>query len=719
MRHYLSDWKAIIYNLAFFLNGLLIFLLVFDSRFDVPGWMFPLGRLHPVVLHFPLVALLIYGCWIIIVEKQGSTRWNADLANTLLLLGTFTATVAAFSGFILSKEDSEVSSTLMWHKYLGVGISIGSVAWYGLARYLSPWKIPAKSVAFVFIVLLLAAGHLGGNLTHGEDFLTIPSNFSEETVAEVSFEEAEVYENLIHPVLQQKCYSCHNAEKSKGGLQMHTADLLLKGGKSGMLWDTTQKDLGLLLRRVHLPLDDKKHMPPRGKVQLTEEEVVLIAEWVRAGSDFKQKVRTLSPQNPVYSYAKNTLGGNRIGNIYTFEAADAEKVKALNTNYRVVKPYAPESPALFVNFYNKTAFKSSEISDLLPIKEQIVSMDFSKMPVKDADLKIISQFTELRKLLLNFTEIQGNTLLELKKLPNLKELALSGTAVQISQIKALESFPSLTKVYLWSTALTTKEQQTLVNKKIRFETGFRSDTVIIALNPPVIENEQQIVMGSTGVKLNHQIPGTEIRYTLDGTLPDSGKALIYSQPIPITKNTTIKARAFKAGWYGSASVDKMFIKATYHIDSVRLILPPDAKYKGKGPASLTDGIKSSTETGSGNWLGYRDTNFESLFFFDKPAQVGSLTISTLCNVGGSVFPPAHVEVWGGSDEHSLKLLKIIKPLLPGKMIEGSKELLIDANFDPQQLSCLKIIARPLSKLPSWHPAKGKKAWVFLDEVIVN
>ena len=40
---------------------------------------------------------------------------------------------------------------------------------------------------------------------------------------------------------------------------METEELLLKGGKNGKLWDSTAADLGLLLRRIHLPVEQKKH----------------------------------------------------------------------------------------------------------------------------------------------------------------------------------------------------------------------------------------------------------------------------------------------------------------------------------------------------------------------------------------------------------------------------------------------------------------------------
>eukprot|EP01098_Paradermamoeba_levis_P015689 TRINITY_DN8100_c0_g1_i1.p3 TRINITY_DN8100_c0_g1~~TRINITY_DN8100_c0_g1_i1.p3 ORF type:complete len:152 (+),score=5.18 TRINITY_DN8100_c0_g1_i1:2058-2513(+) len=134
-------------------------------------------------------------------------------------------------------------------------------------------------------------------------------------------------------------------------------------------------------------------------------------------------------------------------------------------------------------------------------------MDLSKMPVKDEDLKTIAQFTSLRKLLLNFTDIQGNTLSELKKLNKLRELSLSGTAVKMAQVKALEEMPALKKVFVWSTGLSTEELTQLQKvKNMSFETGYRSDTVILALNPPIIENEEQILKANTPIRMKHQIP---------------------------------------------------------------------------------------------------------------------------------------------------------------------------------------------------------------------
>lgn len=712
--------KSVLYNVAFFLNGLLLFLLAFEERFVVASWLQPIGRLHPLVLHFPLVVLLIYAIWVILVDKQDSKRWHDGFSEVLLLIGVITAVMAAFSGFILSQEQGYEADALFWHKWSGVAISLSCLFWYGFLKYLPPWKIYSKVFATMVAIVLLVGGHLGGNLTHGEDFLTASFVSEQDSGEKVAMQDALFFNDLVKPVLEKKCYSCHNEQKSKGDLQMQTEILLKKGGKNGMLWDTTKADLGLLISRLHLGIDDKKHMPPRGKPQLTSEEIVLLATWVKSGSQFDQKVASLGSDDPVYVYAQKIFGGSRTEEQYDFDAASNDEILKLNTSYRLVAPLAIGSPALVVNFYNRTSFKSSDISDLKSIKDQIVSMDLSKMPLKDADLKLISDFKELRTLILNFTDLKGTSLSDLNGLNKLKTLSLSGTVLQLEQLDAIKKMPALEKVFVWSTGLDEKALGKLkLNKKIAFEVGFEGDTVKIALNPPIIINEEAFVRKGDKVAIKHQIPGVVLRYTVDGTEPDSVSALIYTKPLLADKNFALKVRAFKPGWYGSPVQEKSFILVGYKIDSVKLLTLPDNQYLASKDLTIIDGIKSDAKQGTGKWLGYRDSDFESMLLFDKTVTVQSLTISMFKRLNGFIFPPTSIEVWGGNDSKNLKLLKKLNPEIPNAKTENESNVFYTLDFNPTELRYMKVIAKPIKKLPNWHNSKGEKGWVFIDEVIVN
>ncbi|RYE20533.1 MAG: hypothetical protein EOP51_17655, partial [Sphingobacteriales bacterium] len=64
------------------------------------------------------------------------------------------------------------------------------------------------------IFLLVAAGHYGAALTHGDDFVLGPVMHTEQE--QVPLEQALIYEHVVKPIFQNKCVSCHNAEKIKG-----------------------------------------------------------------------------------------------------------------------------------------------------------------------------------------------------------------------------------------------------------------------------------------------------------------------------------------------------------------------------------------------------------------------------------------------------------------------------------------------------------------------
>jgi len=132
------------------------------------------------------------------------------------------------------------------------------------------------------LLSIVITGHLGGNITHGEDHLTEPLKELSSTVLGIEKEENEfslneknyreqpIYSGIIAQILSKKCVSCHNTKRTKGGLQMHTYAAFQKGGKNGPIVNYDNPELSELFVRIHLPLEQKKHMPPKSKKQLTK-----------------------------------------------------------------------------------------------------------------------------------------------------------------------------------------------------------------------------------------------------------------------------------------------------------------------------------------------------------------------------------------------------------------------------------------------------------------
>jgi len=109
---------------------------------------------------------------------------------------------------------------------------------------------------------------------------------------------------------------------------------------------------------------------------------------------------------------------------------------------------------------------------------------------------------------------------------------------------------------------------------------------------------------------------------------------------------------------------------------------------------------------------------ETLLRFSSAKPVQQVIVSCLVQPGSYIMPPVQVEVWGGNDPKQLKLLGKAKPAPLQKMESGSN-LPVDITFPKTEVTYLQVKAVPLPVLPKWHPGKGEKGWIFVDEFFIN
>ncbi|MCG7860639.1 chitobiase/beta-hexosaminidase C-terminal domain-containing protein, partial [Flavihumibacter sediminis] len=88
-------------------------------------------------------------------------------------------------------------------------------------------------------------------------------------------------------------------------------------------------------------------------------------------------------------------------------------------------------------------------------------------------------------------------------------------------------------LYCWSTGVKPEDIPALqkVWGDTRLETGFAGDTIRIQLNPPIVQNDEQIFSQPFELKLKHFVQGADLRYTLDGSEPDSLQSPVYKGPV--------------------------------------------------------------------------------------------------------------------------------------------------------------------------------------------
>jgi hypothetical protein len=308
-------------------------------------------------------------------------------------------------------------------------------------------------------------------------------------------------------------------------------------------------------------------------------------------------------------------------------------------------------------------------------------------------------------------------------LKHLEYLSLSSTKVKPEHLHDLASLEKLRRIYLWNTSLTDEDIDNLRGalRHVAVETGFVPDhSKKLHLPPPRIENDQKIYSSDFTISITHPVKGTEIRYTLDGSEPDSVNGLVYEGPIKGTSSvTSLKAIAYKDGWWGSEAIGGTFYKTTFTPDTIMLVSFPERKYLAKGAATLTDHEGGAVNFASREgWLGFRKDRMEVVAQFNDPEEIEIITLCSNYDVNSFIFPAHKIQVWGGKDKNDLKLLSTLQPEQPAKYIPVMQKGL-ECSFEKQSIGYIRIVAEPISKLPSWHKNKGEKGWLFVDEVLFN
>src|SRR5690606_5403328 len=253
------------------------------------GWEF-VGRLHPMLVHFPVSLLLIAAIMEVLTFRRFQSQLRAGI-NWLVFIGSSSAVVAAICGWLLAWTGEYGGDTFYAHQWAGTATAVlGAIAGFLLLAGQRTERMVLLKAYRVTLLLssvgVFLAGHYGGSITHGQDYLlgVTPWAAEDELSAAAlggpsanvdwqSFakldtlderEEAEL--NLaVRTVLAHRCFQCHSSDKTEGKLRLDQREFVFMGGESGPVIRPGDVDNSELVRRITLPPGHKDAMPGKGK----------------------------------------------------------------------------------------------------------------------------------------------------------------------------------------------------------------------------------------------------------------------------------------------------------------------------------------------------------------------------------------------------------------------------------------------------------------------
>ncbi len=678
-----------------------------------------IGRFHPVILHLP-IGIFLFVFLLEIVSRLKKTDEHRPTIGLGLLSGFLISIVTCITGYILAETGDYQGELVDQHKKLAIAMTIASGLLYILNKsnqnHISKLYFPAFCTV---ITLLTITGHQGGSITHGDGFLW-SNQEQEEAIAIVDINSAIAYKDIIEPIIKKKCVSCHNESKTKGGLIMTTPQHFALGGKSGEIYLAGDAKNSEMIRRIHLPIEEKEHMPPRSKKQLSEDETSLLEWWINKGASYDEKIGSLKPTEKITSILKKYTQPNDHYLNIKVDKPSKQKMTALLSAGIIANTLSKESPLVDVSLSHRKDLTKSTIQKLINVKHQLSILDLGFSNVTDKMMSPVSSFKNLRNLKLQGTKITDETIKRLSNLKHLETLNLYNTEVTDDIIDIIAKLPSLKSVYLWQTKLTKEGVTQLQQRKPLLEITHQQGEGIFddaTLRPPLIVAEKDIFKDSLEVEFDLNFKSVEFYYTLDNSEPDS-LSTKYTGPFKIASSTLVKVISTKEGWENSEVAEKQFVQAKYAIAHVDLKTKPADKYKGEGGKTITDFKKGTSAFTDGNWLGFEGKHFNAVLDLGEKQEVSSVSVSALDAFGSWIFYPTGISISTSTDgtNYTLRKKNTYEQLekAPAPSMKNFTE-----RIDPIEARYIKLQVLSQLKNPDWHPNPGGKSWLFIDEVLIN
>lgn len=288
-------------------------------------WQF-LGRLHPLIVHFPIVLLMAALLLEFVAVRKKRREWR-PVIHMLLTIGALTAVLAVVFGWLLEQQDQYSGDLLTLHKWIGIATALLALTTMALHNRVVARQRYALLNAYRILLAMTVigvtfAGHFGASLTHGADFLssTFPWRDGVDVPRNPAFNLAQFSSNSggnltdvqladlnleVRSIFAHNCYKCHSAEKIKGELRLDRKEFVFKGGESGPVITPGHPDKSEMIRRLLLPRDDEESMPPKGKT-LSPEEIKTLEFWISIGAPWPDnadeksvyRVAELAPRMP-------------------------------------------------------------------------------------------------------------------------------------------------------------------------------------------------------------------------------------------------------------------------------------------------------------------------------------------------------------------------------------------------------------------------------------
>jgi hypothetical protein len=230
------------------------------------------------------------------------------------------------------------------------------------------------------------------------------------------------------------------------------------------------------------------------------------------------------------------------------------------------------------------------------------------------------------------------------------------------------------------------------------------------LATPSIRSGKRVFRDST-ILILEAVEGTKIMYSIN----DSDEK-VYENPIVIKNIATLKMKAIKEN-----TTSKEVSAHFYKIPKGRYVKVKNiwqSQYSAGGEDALIDGLIGGDNFRNGSWQGYYFEDLEAVIDLGKRQKLTKVSANFIQDARSWIWMPEYVEYWGSVDStYFFPLAKVKNDVSKQDYTVTIKTF--KTQFYPKELRYIKVFARNHNICPDNHLGAGGKAYIFVDEIVIE
>jgi hypothetical protein len=220
--------------------------------------------------------------------------------------------------------------------------------------------------------------------------------------------------------------------------------------------------------------------------------------------------------------------------------------------------------------------------------------------------------------------------------------------------------------------------------------------------------------GQLAIKLSTVFPDAQIWYQLG-----NGERQPYQAPFTLNQSMPLSVQV----WQGQNLLSEAQQNVQVHQavgKKVTYLTPFNPEYPSSGESALTDANEADTALKNPAWQGFFGDDAAFIVDLGQDTPINQISVSALQDWYSWVLPPKSMSVLGASESGGVpvQLGEVSGTFIPLPSQAQKVALQLRLN-ETATVRYLQFNIRNQKILPQNHPGAGTKAWLFLDEIVVE